>query len=396
VPGPFRDPKSGSYYVSFSYQGRRHKRSIGSGNLSAARRTQSIIDGKVQQLKARLVEVPEGITVPDFVFDGKTEPDLPDARTPLALTTFIDQFLEETAPPNKAESTYETEKIHASHLQEFAQKKNVETVDEADRGVFEAYKHWRHRQGRKNSTINREMNTFRTMFSLAVRAGWLEENPFDNVKWLKDDASLIRFRTGAEIQQMIDSGHYTPEEIAEARRYRYLNQEEVARLLVLAENSEIHAFAGTAAYTGMRFSEVRRLKWSDVDLDSNQILARGYKGSKQQVESPRRIPLHSNLVKILKEHAQKASGSWLFTDQDGNPRPSHYYYWRLQKLTDGTEFEGVRFRTLRHSFASNLAIQGVDQRIIDRWMGHHTEAMRERYQHLFPDQQQEAIEKLGF
>ena len=51
------------------------------------------------------------------------------------------------------------------------------------------------------------------------------------------------------------------------------------------------------------------------------------------------------------------------------------------------------WHTFRHSFASNLARAGVDQRIIDSWMGHHTE-IRLRYQHLFPDRRRSAIESL--
>ena len=46
------------------------------------------------------------------------------------------------------------------------------------------------------------------------------------------------------------------------------------------------------------------------------------------------------------------------------------------------EMVQVGFHTYRHSFASNLAARGVDQRIIDEWMGHQTEAMRKRYRHL--------------
>ena len=34
------------------------------------------------------------------------------------------------------------------------------------------------------------------------------------------------------------------------------------------------------------------------------------------------------------------------------------------------------YHVLRHSFASNCALKGVDQRVIDSWMGHQTEAMR--------------------
>jgi len=48
------------------------------------------------------------------------------------------------------------------------------------------------------------------------------------------------------------------------------------------------------------------------------------------------------------------------------------------------------WHVLRHSFASNLASAGVDQRKIDRWMGHSTD-VRLRYQHLRPEDQQEDI-----
>jgi integrase len=48
----------------------------------------------------------------------------------------------------------------------------------------------------------------------------------------------------------------------------------------------------------------------------------------------------------------------------------------------------------RHSFASNYAAKGIDQRLIDAWMGHQTEDMRRRYRHLFPDQQQKTIDEV--
>jgi len=50
------------------------------------------------------------------------------------------------------------------------------------------------------------------------------------------------------------------------------------------------------------------------------------------------------------------------------------------------------FHTLGHWFASNAACSGVDPGMIDAWMGHQTLEMRERYRHLFPKQQQTAID----
>jgi integrase len=52
------------------------------------------------------------------------------------------------------------------------------------------------------------------------------------------------------------------------------------------------------------------------------------------------------------------------------------------------------FHVFRHSFASNLAAAGVDQRIIDEFMGHQTDEMRCRYRHLFPETKKAAIVKL--
>lgn len=49
------------------------------------------------------------------------------------------------------------------------------------------------------------------------------------------------------------------------------------------------------------------------------------------------------------------------------------------------------YHVLRHSFASNLARRGIDQRVIDDLLGHTTEAMRKRYRHLFPDQRRNAV-----
>src|SRR5439155_24101508 len=50
------------------------------------------------------------------------------------------------------------------------------------------------------------------------------------------------------------------------------------------------------------------------------------------------------------------------------------------------------WHVLRHSFASNCAAAGIDQRVINEWMGHQTEEMVRRYRHLFPDQQRKAID----
>ena len=48
------------------------------------------------------------------------------------------------------------------------------------------------------------------------------------------------------------------------------------------------------------------------------------------------------------------------------------------------------WHALRHSFASILATN-TEQKLINAWMGHQTAEQQKRYQHLFPQVQQDAI-----
>jgi integrase len=50
------------------------------------------------------------------------------------------------------------------------------------------------------------------------------------------------------------------------------------------------------------------------------------------------------------------------------------------------------WHVLRHSFISACASKGIDQRIVDAWVGHATETQRVRYRHLYPGVQQTAIQ----
>ena len=56
------------------------------------------------------------------------------------------------------------------------------------------------------------------------------------------------------------------------------------------------------------------------------------------------------------------------------------------------EWKVVRgFHIFRHSFISACASNGVDQRLIDEWVGHQSEEQRRRYRHLYPSVQAAAL-----
>ena len=68
---------------------------------------------------------------------------------------------------------------------------------------------------------------------------------------------------------------------------------------------------------------------------------------------------------------------------------AHDHFQRTLKRSKWSKLRG--WHVLRHSFISNCALKGIDQRIIDSFVGHTTEEMRRRYTHLFPSAKRDAI-----
>jgi integrase len=156
----------------------------------------------------------------------------------------------------------------------------------------------------------------------------------------------------------------------------------------------------------MRRGEILRLRWQDVDLQNRFVTATSHKQSRQAIAVTRRINLPRELHQILQEHNQLSRRGQLVVTEPGTGKPiSKSLSLRLfrQPLRNSRwcidrkkSHYKIGYHTYRHSFASLLALKKVDQRIIDAYMGHTTEAMRKRYRHLFPDDRRAAVELLQF
>jgi integrase len=116
------------------------------------------------------------------------------------------------------------------------------------------------------------------------------------------------------------------------------------------------------------------------------------------------VPLSPFLTEVLKTWlADHPGGQQLFCQVGEVPRSKKHRpeplpitrdeaHDHFQRVLAGSKWDKLRgWHVLRHSFASKCAAKGVDQRLIDEWMGHQTEEMRKRYRHLIPSTQQEAI-----
>ena len=133
------------------------------------------------------------------------------------------------------------------------------------------------------------------------------------------------------------------------------------------------AFLMTTYGCGLRLSEVRHLKTTDIDRACMQVRVRKGKGAKERV-----LPLSQRLLQELVDYwrAQRQGKwgqdiPWLFLGYQAEPISSttgQKIYHRAVKKS-GVRCKGG-IHTLRHSFATQLIESGVELPVVQRLMGH--------------------------
>lgn len=182
------------------------------------------------------------------------------------------------------------------------------------------------------------------------------------------------------------------------RRLRFLTQQEARWLLETAAsyNRELHDMCLLCLYTGMRAGEMTALRWFDVDFHHDLIAIRDGKN-----DDARQVFMVDNVKSMLQKRKKSTPGSLIFPSGDGRQRVrvSKMFLRLTDKLGLNKDVADPRqkvcFHTLRHSFASWLALQGETLLTIKELMGHKTITMTMRYAHLIPDQKRSAVERLA-
>jgi integrase len=235
-----------------------------------------------------------------------------------------------------------------------------------------AFKKARMASGVGNSSVNRSLGLLRRMFSLAVR----DRNfPKDRVPFF----------------ELLEE----PEP-----RVGFLKQEEFTKLRhELPEN--LRPVLALGYYCGMRLGEIRRLKWSGVDLKRGEIMLQG---NETKNGKPRAIPLMCELPEMLAiMQAKNPQAEYVF----GGDRPlgSFRKTWnsacvraalgKFEKLAKGRKkYVGFIFHSLRRTALTNMADAGVSAHAAMSISGHLSQKVFNDYLQLVERQAKEAKRKM--
>ncbi len=171
---------------------------------------------------------------------------------------------------------------------------------------------------------------------------------------------------------------------------RALTEAEAVRLLAALPEPEM---VEVMLRCGLRWSEVAGLKGDAVDWFKGTIHVRramtsqGIRDYGKSDESDRHVPVPKDLLKRLAPYLEgRDRGAPLFVTRRGTGL--RYSNWRRRVWLPAVEeagLDGLTGHDTRHTYASWLAIAGVDVDRRQAMLGHATPVMAQRYTHLRPE-----------
>jgi site-specific recombinase XerD len=161
---------------------------------------------------------------------------------------------------------------------------------------------------------------------------------------------------------------------------KVLSREDV-NMIIAKERNFSHRLLLMMVYSsGVRVSEVVRLKWADIDISRKIITVRSGKGRKDRCTI-----LADSVINALKTyHLNKDNSIWVFPGLKENQPLSIRSAQRIfEKALKRTGVQAAAsIHTLRHAFATHLLESGTDIRYIQELLGHSSITTTSRYIHV--------------
>lgn len=215
------------------------------------------------------------------------------------------------------------------------------------------------------ASVNRELETMRAVMGFAKRQRWISDNPF------------------SEGQPLISKAD-------ENRRERVLTFAEEQRLLEVCANQRAHLkpLVITALDTGMRRGELLKLRWREVDLETQNIIVTAMNSKTARARTIAMTPrVHEELSRLWKQ-SPKDPKVLVFGIVDTVKR-SWSSACEKAKITE------IRFHDLRHTALTRMIQAGILPLEVMKISGHTQMTTFTRYINPTTEAVQHAADRLA-
>ena len=261
----------------------------------------------------------------------------------------INNFLEFLQKDKKlTDNTLQSYKRDISQFENYINQNNIDFTKVDEEGI-KGYLTYLQDNGKKTSTVSRNLASIRSFYQYEVRVKDLKADPTENVQSPKIEKRIPNVLSTKEVELLLEQPVDTD-----------------------LKGIRDKAMLEFAYATGMRVTEIISLDIKDVNVKEGYVICKT--GTKQ-----RTIPLGDISIKALKNYVDESRPYLIKSDEEpslfvniNGKRLTRQGFWKIVKFykeqahIDKEITPGV----LRHSFATHLLQNGADLKAIQTMLGH--------------------------
>ncbi|WP_062262988.1 site-specific integrase [Endozoicomonas arenosclerae] len=257
-------------------------------------------------------------------------------------------------------------------------------------------------RGLARSTLNREVGNLKSVLSKAVEFHILEASPLRDLKLLKVDKNKrVRYLSQDEecrLRVAIDEYEQGLRE-KRSRFNKWLIQRHRDSLPELDQVFADHVkpIVLMALNTGLRKGELFNLQWTHINWANNALFVEGDGSKSGQTRHVHLTEEARNTLRMWRKQILASESRYVFPSPVNGGRLDNIdSAWTTIRKSAGLHLPEepdthFRFHDLRHSFASNAVMAGIELNKVRELLGHSTIDMTLKYAHLSPESQASAI-----
>ena len=337
--------KGKNYFITFYYRGRKYDKSCRTNQRPVADNIRKQIEAQIANKSFRIESVRQ------------------------SSITSIGEFMEEYLAYSKINKAHKSERLDSLALNNLKEEIGNVPMDSLTTQRLEQFKSALLKNYAPTS-VNIILRHLKAAFNKAASWNYLEKNPLKEVR-------LVRI----------------PE-----KESPFLTLEDIEKLRKVMESGLYRDAIETGLYTGMRVSEIRNLSWDDIDFVGMKIRVRNTESFTTKSKRERTVPLHPKLADLLGLRARVDHSPFVFVRIDMKQMDTGTANKKFKEYCDLAGLDSLfHFHTLRHTFASHLAMSGVSLYFIQKILGHRSiETTARTYAHLQPDPLLSAVKALKY
>ena len=177
----------------------------------------------------------------------------------------------------------------------------------------------------------------------------------------------------------------------------FFTRSDFSALLKVIEDRDFRELVIAAISTGMRQGELLALRWDWIDFSRKVLTVKNTDDFLTKNRRSRVIPMTETLCKLLKGRKRNAvSETALVFHKNGKKLSRDFVSKTFKRYVVSAGVDNrLHYHSLRHSFASWLAIDGVSLYAIQKLLGHSSSNVTQIYSHLAPEQLHATVDRLG-